>query len=98
MEKEIQNKVQRFVELSKQFSKSEYDLFPQNNGMHQFSTISSGTCYGTINVNSNQNELTRTEKLQQELTAKIQKSKDYDEYLGLQKDLSEYFSAVNKLQ
>ena len=94
---EIQKKVERFVELSKQFSKREDELFDK---VVTDSIRLSPMGYGSnIYVEDEPDKVikTRSEVILEEAIEIATRSDDFDEYIRLQVDLSEYFKINNKL-
>jgi len=94
MEQEIQNKVERFIELSGKFSKApeKYSVDYVITGSGQL-TFSSG-----INLDSVIKQVSAAEKIRAQAEREAKLCEEYDEYLELQKDLSQYFKTVNKLK
>ena len=92
----MKNKVLRFLELSKEFTIDSEEIFeyqPQNN----FSIGGHG--YITINNQSEQlNSKTRLELLKEKSEKEVSKAERFEEYLELQKDLLEYYQALNKVR
>jgi len=91
---QINKKVQRFLELSLKFSKSAYDVFPENSG-------SSGIIYTTLNCGSSEcqvkTSLSRAETIRANAEIEAQKAEEFDEYKTLQQELINYYTALNKL-
>lgn len=97
MEK-LNTKVQRFLELSKEFtvdSNKVYDGFQQ-----QFTSISMSGYYETCCDNRTEQEKPPTKLEQFEIAQKekIEKAKRFEEYLHLQTELSNYYTALNKIE
>ena len=101
MDIKLQNKIARFIELSKKFSKSVVDVFGKEDTSH-------GWTVGTIAVGSDNSisyqsspEIvtppTRAELILEEAEEKATLSNEYDEYISLQNLLGEYFKINNKL-
>lgn len=94
----MENKIKRFLELSKEFTVKSHEVYE---GFQE--------TYGSLTLNSNGYYCTRVigecppeqpTKLEQFETAqleKIAKVKRYEEYLQLQTDLLEYYTAKEKL-
>lgn len=118
MELQIQQKVHRFIELSKKFSLEAKDIFePIKNYSNNIITLSGFSDGNTWSVSTNNSvdgrevyidtdgivkakddkPLSRAESILAEATIQAQLSNDFDEYIELQKDLEEYFTALNKL-
>ncbi len=94
MEKEIAQKVQRCLELSCKFTKSENDVFGnQFEGYKAYSGES--ICYDSMQQKSP--APTRTEKLKAKLAETVILSEEYEEFITLRGELQTYFSALNKL-
>lgn len=87
----MEEKVKRFIELSKEFtidSSQIFEFIPQN------FTLSYAT-----NCCSNQvSRKTRLELLKENLEREASRAERFEEYLKLQADLSEYYNALEKLQ
>lgn len=98
MEK-LNEKLQRYLELSREFTVSSdkvYDGFQTN-----YSTFySSGSVIHGISVMYDPKEKTPTKLEQFEIAQKekIEKAKRFEEYLQLQTDLSNYYTALNKIE
>jgi len=95
---QLNNKVERYIILSKQFQKPSSDIF----GKESLQNISIGytTCEGSISyrVTTEQvKEKSRAEKIRENAEIQAKLAEDYDEYLQLQKDLGNYYSSLNKL-
>jgi hypothetical protein len=97
----IDNKVERYIILSKQFEKSSYDLFgADTNSNYLISTCTSvilptgSAQIGTIPLPT---EKSRAEKILEKAQTDAKFAEDYEEYKTLQKELGEYFKALNKL-
>lgn len=95
----MEHKIKRFIELSKEFtinSNKVYEGFENNvaNGftMSGWTTASLTNCSG--NISKQPTKLEQFEKAQLE---KIAKAKRYEEYLQLQTDLLEFYTAKEKL-
>lgn len=101
MEKEVQQKVERFIELSRQFTKSSVELFGYSNeevcsghGQMSLQDVCRAIGYSYM---SEYKEPTRAEKIRKEAEEKAKLAEEYDEYIQLQTDLSKYFQALNNL-
>lgn len=100
--KEIIKSVSRFVELSREFTTNAdevYEGFEEVRPGH-FS-ISAGTSYISGQVQYSSISFTplpsKLEQYEQHIQNKYEKAKRYEEYLELQKTLTEYFNSVDKL-
>lgn len=100
----MEEKFKRFLELSNKFTKSQEDVLGKDvpytinrditiNG---YSVLSSKPQIATI-LSSNEKIKTTSELILESAKEKAQLADEYDEYLKLQKDLQEYFKAVDKL-
>lgn len=97
MEK-LNTKVERYIQLSIQFQKSTSDIFKEDlySTMGQYVTINDCTSYAL----SSKHEikfLSRIEKAKQKAEGDIKLAEDYEEYIQLQQDLKQYYSALNKI-
>jgi hypothetical protein len=96
--KKILEKVARFVELSKEFTKYEDEIYEgfQIPLSYEY-LVSSNT--GTINFSNipNPEYGTKQQEYKKFLNEKIEAVDRWEEYKTLQADLSEYFNSVNKL-
>ena len=96
---QINNKVERYINLSKKFSKTGQEIF----GLAYESNT--GVCTSVLDftaVYSQQQsvvvkEKTRAEKIREAAETQAKLAEYYDEYLQLQKELSDYFTSLNKL-
>jgi len=125
MEKKIE-KVLRFIELSKKFSKSEYEVVPKE-GEEKFSatligTMSTGNLgYSSYSIGNaigmnvclegrelyiekdgtvkakDQKTVTRVDSIKAMAEAKVKLLEEYWEFLKLQFELQEYFTALKKI-
>lgn len=103
--KEINKKVGRYIQLSKQFERSSLDIFGQEENSNLILTGSSsctGINYYNIATGHIDHQETvkgesRAEKIRKQSEIKAKLAEDYDEYLQLQKDLGDYFSLLNKI-
>lgn len=101
----MENKIKRFIELSKEFTKTAEEVYEgfeafsigymHISGTNSFSI--SGT--GDISNNGSYSQITesKAEQFEKSQLEKINKVKRYEEYLELQTSLSEYYNALNKL-
>lgn len=97
---EIEKKVIRFLELSEKFSKGEYEAIGKEKDLlNSFKKQPIGWTYGTISVSNTNHSLEAMEEETLEVLAErmITKIREYEEYKQLQKDLTEYFKAKQKL-
>lgn len=87
----MEEKIKRFVQLSLEFTIRAKEIYP----MDSLQSYTSGTIYlSTDNMTPSPSLLERFTKSQKE---KIEKAERYEEYLELQKSLSDYYRALNKL-
>ena len=94
----MEEKVKRFVELSKEFTINAEEIFeyqPQNVNISYstFGTFSTTTCTSSQVVSK-----TRLEVLKENAEKEISKAERFEEYLKLQADLLEYYKELEKLQ
>lgn len=99
--KEIEKSVARFVELSKEFTidgDEVYEGFETKigNSPYIIPTTGSGTVYIGVQLQYG-NVPSKVEQYEKALKEKVEKAKRFEEYLELQKTLTEYFNSVNKL-
>ena len=105
MEK-INKKVERYLQLSKQFEKTSLDIFGQedDNNIYLTATVNVGYT-GMYSINQScipgsqttEKQKSRAEKIVETAKLKAKVAEDYDEYLQLQKELGDYFTSLNKL-
>ena len=104
MEK-VNKKVDRYIQLSKQFEKTSSDIFGQEVNSN-FILTGSSNCNGTNYYNIATGHIdhqepvkgkSRAEKIREQSEIKAKIAEDYDEYLQLQKELGDYFTSLNKL-
>lgn len=100
MEK-VNKKVERYIQLSKQFEKSSKDIFGEEvNNNYVFTGVCNGTFVTAVGYTTQQEtvkEKSRAEKIREQSEIKAKLAEDYDEYLQLQKELGDYFTSLNKL-
>ena len=100
MEK-VNKKVERYIQLSKQFQKSSNDIFGEEGTSRYTFTAVSGSDYlvatGYTHHQESVKEKSRAEKIREQSEIKAKIAEDYDEYLQLQKELGDYFTSLNKL-
>lgn len=92
----MENKIKRFLELSKEFtvkSNEVYEGFQEYCGDLTINT--NGYFYASVNSESKQS--IKLEQFETAQLEKIAKVKRYEEYLQLQTDLLEYYTAKGKL-
>lgn len=95
----MENKIKRFIELSKEFTVDSREIY----GESLFSTISSHDMWTGVTValpthGDHKPPLTRLEQFAKAQQDKIEKVERYEEYITLQKDLSNYYNALTKLK
>lgn len=99
---EIEKKVIRFIELSEKFSKGEDEAIGEEKDLlNRFKKQPYGWTYvNTLSDNVCDNSMTITEEETVEALAErmVTKIREYEEYKQLQKDLTEYFKAKQKLK
>lgn len=96
MEAKIIEKITRYLELSQQFTKSENEVFPKPLTVQDYKDSNSWVCVSNVNINQPKPK-SRAEKILEEAHLKAKKSDEYDEYLTLWSELSQYFQALNKI-
>lgn len=100
--KEILKSVARFVELSREFTidgDEVYEGFSPLPAYGIYMTSSgSGSSDGGYRLVVNPPSPTKLEQYETALQEKYEKAKRYEEYLELQKNLSEYFKNLEKLK
>ena len=97
---EIEKKVIRFIELSEKFSKTEDEAIGKEKDLlNRFKKRPYGLTYGSISIaNSNHSSEEESEETLEVLADRmITKIREFEEYKQLQKDLTEYFKAKQKL-
>ncbi len=96
----LNEKLQRFLELSSEFTVKSHEVY--DGFQEQFTSISiNAGCGGYYAIDSSQKEAQQPTKLEQFEIAqkeKIEKAKRYEEYISLQTDLKQYYSALNKIE
>jgi len=95
----MENKIKRFLELSKEFTVKSHEVYEGFEETYGNITINGGICYTSVGCTTTNGYQTPTKleqftKSQQE---KIEKAQRYEEYLKLQSDLLEYYTAKEKL-
>lgn len=104
---DIEIKVQRLIELSKVFSRTESELFTSSEigfsaSLLSFSTNNTNVTDHYINTQGGQQvkvEIkTKAENILTIAKAKAELAEKFDEYRKLQEDLSQYFKALNNLK
>jgi hypothetical protein len=94
MEKEIQNKIKRFVKLSLKFTKKEDDVVKYELPSENKTYITCGTAsYNSVTYQTK----SKADKIRIDAEEKALLLEEYYEYLELQKDLVKYFDIVDKL-
>lgn len=103
MEK-VNKKVERYIQLSKQFQKSSNDIFGEELSNYTFTAVSGSAYLATTattgNIEMRQEPVkgkSRAEKIREQSEIKAKLAEDYDEYQQLQKELGDYFTSLNKL-
>ena len=100
---EIEKKVIRFIELSEKFSKTEDEAIGKEKDLlNSFKKQPYGWASGFIGSGSGDITIQRQEQVVEEslevlAERMITKIREYEEYKQLQKDLTEYFKAKQKL-
>lgn len=101
---EIEKKVIRFLELSEKFSKTEDEAIGKEKDLlNSFKKRPYGWTYGSITSISGGTITQRQEQVVEEslevlAERVITKIREFEEYKQLQKDLTEYFKAKQKLR
>ena len=96
MEK-VNKKVERYIQLSKQFNKTSEDIFGKEISNFLIASPSGVAYLSTTKDNEASQEKSRAEKIREQSEIKAKIAEDYDEYLQLQKELGDYFTSLNKL-
>lgn len=95
----MENKIKRFIELSKEFTVKSDEVYSNFNPNAGFATINNGGLYYTIDAQAQNIKLpTRIEQFTKAQQDKVEKAERYEEYLTLQADLSNYYNALTKLK
>lgn len=102
----LNTKVERYIELSIKFQKSAEDLFGKesqsNYIIHGETTIynscNSATGYTSNNQNSTPPVKSRAEKIREKAETEAKLAEEYEEYIQLQRDLKQYYNALNKIE
>lgn len=101
METNIEQKILRFIELSREFISQPKDLYDNLVSTNTISVSEVDRSYLLYNAsfsNSyNEPSPTQLELLKRSLDAKYEKAQRWEEFVGLRNDLNSYFSAKNKL-
>lgn len=94
----MDKKFLRFIQLSEKFSKNESDLFGEDYKYLSGNTLTlgDGIFWGQTGIKDT--PIPRTKFIEEELKNRVQLSKDYDEYLELQRELKKYFESKIKLE
>lgn len=97
--KKILEKVARFVELSKEFSIKESDMYegfevPIN---YTYSLMASGNAKTSVSSLNSPETQGKQEAYYNFLNDKMELVKRWEEYKSLQEDLNNYFKSVDKL-
>lgn len=90
----MEDKIKRFIELSKEFTIDSREIYGKNNDSICFIDSSS---FG-VRQENNFVEPTRLDIFIKAEHKKIAKAGRYEEYLKLQTDLSNYYNALTKLK
>ena len=94
----MEDKIKRYLKLSEEFtvkSHEVYDGFSENSG---YVTMVSGNSHYILDCRSEEvKQPTKAEQFETAQLEKIDKVKRYEEYLKLQSDLLEYYTAKEKL-
>ncbi len=103
MRKQIFEKMKRYVELSKKFTKSQKEVFTDyidNRALTGTLTgvASSGSSYVGEFYSTQSKEPTRAEDIMSQAESLALLSDEFDEYNKLKEDLSIYFKIVTKLK
>lgn len=86
----MEEKILRYLELSKLFEKNEHDIFKEKEMF--------GVTYASGGVYHEGQELkTRTQKAKEQAEKSIKLAEDWEEYKELQKNLINYYTAKQKL-
>lgn len=95
----MENKIRRFLELSKEFTVKSNEVYEGFQETYGNLTINGGICYSSsgYTVSSDQNTPSKLERFTKSQQEKIEKAERYEEYLKLQSDLLEYYTAKEKL-
>jgi hypothetical protein len=95
----MEDKIKRFIELSKEFTVKSNDVYGDFNHNAVFTfTGSGGSYYWTGAQAQNIQPPTKLEQFTKEQQDKVEKAKRFEEYITLQRDLSDYYNALIKLK
>jgi hypothetical protein len=90
----MENKIKRFIELSKEFTIESKEIYGKNDS----SIYTAGWTSCATGQEQHFIKPTRLEVFTEEQNKKIAKAERYEEYLTLQTDLSNYYNALIKLK
>lgn len=94
--KEIQKSVARFVELSKEFTTKEKEVYEEFNPLLSYNITGLIASPYSLGM-SDTKPKTKSEQYKDFLKEKADRVERYEEYLSLQNKLYEYFNAIDKL-
>lgn len=98
----MEDKIQRFIELSKEFTVSSDKVYENFYPAGNIISISSNNTVSFYGSASSQSESIKYPTKLEQFTAaqeeKVAKAKRYEEYLELQSSLSNYYKAAEKLK
>ena len=96
MEQSVQEKVKRFVELSREFTVEEKEVFGD---VKVTNSLFMGYMHNSISINHYDLQIqpSRLEVFEKQLNEKAEKARRFEEYITLQNDLGAYFRSLDKL-
>lgn len=104
MNRTLQIKLTRFIELSKKFSKTEEEIFtPEEMQSTNFNGCISLSQSGSVSYTLTTNSYpiievpSRAEEIMERAALRADLSDDFDEFLYLQEELEEYFEKLNRV-
>lgn len=96
----MDKKIERFLELSFKFSKNAYELFPEySQPIYNTCTSENSDAVEFLLSAMQVKPLQRpvSEKIMIEARNKAELAEEFEEYIKLQKELQDYYQALNKL-
>jgi hypothetical protein len=96
----LNTKVERYIELSIKFQKSVFDLFGESNDVSYINgnTISFNNSTGAFYIGTPITDKSRADKIREKAETEAKLAEEYDEYINLQRDLRQYYAALNKIE
>lgn len=97
---EISRKIERYIDLSIKFQKSESELFKNLDYTLQVTGhITQNHSFGYIITNDNcSSNKSRSQVIRDNAEKEALFAEEYDEYIDLQKNLKQYYNSLNKLE